>query len=236
MKKRYLLLVLSIIAVAVAAIGATMAKNSDEGVSLTSTISEKTVGVKANKALNETVSAMPGKEESVNYFITNDGGASNGTKSDLGNYDIYAKVNVYLDWEQAEDSKVKYGDIEDEDNFLKLFVGASSEELPFISSYSKQVSAGDWIVTYYDGSQITMYYKKPLAINQSSSDYLSKIVFDKSMDNRYQGAGLHITADVSAVQVNSAEATFATEWGVYPKFVTDNKGNKILKSVSEKAN
>ena len=46
LKKRYLLIVLSVLAVAVATIGGTMASKTDDGVSITADISEKTLGVK----------------------------------------------------------------------------------------------------------------------------------------------------------------------------------------------
>ena len=105
LKKRYLLIVLSVLAVAVAAIGGTMASKTDDGVSITADISEKTLGVKANKSVIDAVAVMPGQEEVVKYNITNDGGVSNGTNSDNGSYDIYAKVDVYFDWTQDADSR-----------------------------------------------------------------------------------------------------------------------------------
>ena len=84
MKKRYLLIVLSVAAVAVAAIGGTMAAKSDENVSITADISEKTVGVKANKTNIGSIPVVPGAEREVKYSVLNDAGKSNGTNSDNG--------------------------------------------------------------------------------------------------------------------------------------------------------
>ena len=126
-------------------------------------------------------------------------------------------------------------------NYLKLFVNTSTngevkyEAIPCVSSYDQQKKIGNWIITYCADDQITMYYTKPLASNQMSSDFISKIAFDTAMDNKYSGAKLDVSAEVSAVQANSADAAYATEWGVYPKFVTDGNGVLILDSVSENA-
>ena len=241
LKKRYLLIVLSVLAVAVATIGGTMASKTDDGVSITADISEKTLGVKANKSVIDAVAVMPGQEEVVKYTITNDGGLSNGTNSDNGSYDIYAKVDVYFDWTQDADIKSKYGEIDASANYLKLFIDTATNDeveyqaIPGVSSYDQQKKIGDWIITYCADDQITMYYTKPLADNQMSSDFISKIAFDTAMDNKYAGAKLDISAEVSAVQANSADAAYATEWGVYPKFVKDGSGVLILDSVSENA-
>lgn len=239
LKKRYLLIVLSVLAVAVATIGGTMAAKSDEGVSITADISEKTVGIKANKSVLDAVVAMPGQEETVKYNITNDGGLSNGTNSDQGSYDIYAKVDVYLDWTQDTNSRSEYGELDSDTDYIDLFIDTSSndvakyEAIPYISSYEQQKKIGDWIIAYYGNNQLTMYYTKPLLVNQMSSDFISKIAFDTAMDNKYAGAMLDISAEVSAIQASSADAAYATEWGVYPKFVKGNDGVLILDSVSE---
>ena len=175
---------------------------------------------------------MPGAQEDVHYNLLNDGGASNGTSTDKGSYDIYAKVDVYFDWTQNENSKSKYGKLDDI-NYIKLFM--EDNVIPEVDSYEQQQKIGDWIVAYNKGNQLTMYYTKPLKEEQKTSDFISKIAFDTAMDNKYADAKLEISTDVSAVQADSADAAFATEWGVFPNFIESTDGIKVLDSISENA-
>ena len=55
------------------------------------------------------------------------------------------------------------------------------------------------------------------------------------MDNKYEEAKYDISAEVSAIQADSAEDAFATEWGVYPVFKDNGNGVLMLESVSENA-
>lgn len=249
MKKRYLLIVLSVAAVAVAAIGGTMAAKSDENVSITADISEKTVGVKANKTNIGSLPVVPGAEREVKYSVLNDAGKLNGTNSDNGGYDIYARVDVNFEWEQSEDYKQKYGTIDSKEDYVTLYINTGTENNPnyvtipknesqdgvYISSDAQQTRIGDWIITYYSNDQLTMYYTKPIENESVSSEFLSRISYDTAMDNKYEEAKYDISAEVSAIQADSAEDAFATEWGVYPVFKDNGNGVLMLESVSENA-
>lgn len=241
MKKKYLILLMTTCTVAAAAIGATLAARSEEGVSVKENISEKTLGVTDNSKVSEEITVIPGAKTDVSYFVTNDGGMKNNTAGENGSYDIYAKVFVYYDWEQSEDGK-EYGELKEDDDYTTLCINTGSNsdpdyvEIPkAIESYNDQVVIGDWIVAYSDNEQMVLYYTKPLAKDEVSSQFLSQIKFDTAMDNRYVGANLNIETEVHAVQADSAVSAIASEWGVFPKFETDKNGVKIITSVSEEA-
>ena len=230
MKKKYLFLLLALGLVVAGAIGGTLAATSDSGVELYETISEKHLGVKDNSKIEDSLVVNPGSDTNVAYYVTNDGKESG--------YGIYAKVDIYLDWEQSNQGS-SYGSFDDDNQYTVLSINTGDNNktdytaIPMVDSYKNQITIGDWIVAYANNEQVVLYYTKPIAQGDSSSEFLSRISFDKKMDNRYVGAKLSISTEVNAVQANSNISAIASEWGVFPTFTADSDGNAIISSVSE---
>lgn len=213
MKKKYLILVLAVAAVAAAGAGTSLALHTDESARLVNTISEKTLGVTEKSKIQDEIKVNPGSAIDLNYSVFNDGGSDNTN----GSYDIYAKVFVYYGFENVQTDK---------DSPVQLNIDVDGEPIrldKYIYSYDDQYRAGDWIVTYFDDEQIVLYYTKPLAYGETSSEFLSSMKFDKDMGNEFSGQSFLIESSVDAVQTNCGKSAIAAEWGVYPDF--DGNGN-----------
>ena len=88
------------------------------------------------------------------------------------------------------------------------------------------VSAGE---AYEDDEQTVMYYTKPLAPEQTTTNFMDGIYFKESMGNGFADAVYTLEYEVTAVQANNAKDAIAAELGVFPEF--DENGTIL--SVSE---
>ena len=87
----------------------------------------------------------------------------------------------------------------------------------------------DWIIGYEDDEQTVMYYTKPLAPEQTTTNFMDGIHFKESMGNGFADAVYTLEYEVTAVQANNAKDAIAAELGVFPEF--DENGTIL--SVSE---
>lgn len=229
MKKKYLVLILTIALLAVAIIGGTLASNIAESESATVSISEKSLGVdiinESNLVMDEeTIGGdmkwMPGsliddgKEDKVNYAIMN---------QEKNSYDIYAQVIIYMDWVDKNGNEVLPENDDYSLFFENIFFEVENEEeaIPLVSSYEESKICGNWIVTHNDLHQVVLYYTKPLTEGMSSDAFLTNVKLSTKLDNSQKDNHLSIDMKVKAVQANNSDAAIAAEWGVFPVYGED---------------
>lgn len=63
----------------------------------------------------------------------------------------------------------------------------------------------DWIIGYEDDEQTVMYYTKPLAPEQTTTNFMDGIHFKESMGNGFADAVYTLEYEVTAVQANNAK-------------------------------
>jgi len=229
-KKKYIILALSIFVLGVASIGVGAAMViHDKDVpnnEVEMEISEKNLIVSAQKSgmIDESVEVVPGKTIELNYKVTND--CKNG-------YDIYAKADIFFKFEKHInvdiDEEIEVLNWNDDYQDYVIFNENKENSLKKIESVEDAYMYGDWIVTYYDDEQLTMYYTKPIAYNESTDEFLSTLSFAKEMDNEFAGVEFNIEAEVTAVQANSGAEAMAAEWGMFPTI--DENG--VITGISE---
>jgi hypothetical protein len=231
MKKKYMLMGAAAVVVVSTVIGGTLAAlntNTENGAGAAETgISLKNIGVAfadAGDEGSEITDHMPG-------------GTWTNTQSSVINsvengYTIYAKVVIDRYWSREEDGIEEYLDLASE-NMAKAYIGetypgADTQLLSLAETQEEQYIVNDWLVGYADDEQIVMYYTKPLAEGEQSSDFLSGIYFVPEMDNRYTDTTYHVDITVTAVQADNGSDAIAAELGVFPSF--DEQGNMIAVS------
>ena len=121
-------------------------------------------------------------------------------------YDVYVKVVIYHAWDTKSGGLVSAGEADD------IYVHNQ-----------------DWIIGYEDDEQMVMYYTKPLAPEQTTTNFMDGIHFKESMGNGFADAVYTLEYEVTAVQANNAKDAIAAELGVFPEF--DENGTIL--SVSE---
>lgn len=222
MKKKYILMGVAGALVAATVIGGTLAAlntntegNAGTGIAEISTnaIGISLTGEGTTKEELSDVATTPGGDVPCAYYVTNN------VSSDETGYSIYAKVTIYKSWED---------DSLDASNATIDYL-ANDEYIPYASNITdmkNQVLSGeadDWIVAYADEEQIVLYYTKPLAQGESSSNFMDAISFASDMNNAYADGQLNLSVEISAVQINTQEEAMQAEWGVFPAF--DANGN-----------
>jgi hypothetical protein len=231
MKKKYILMGAAAVVAVSTVVGGTLAAlntNTENGAGAAETgISLKNIGiafVSAGEEGTEITEHLPG------------GSWSNPQSSVINSvengYSIYAKVEIDRYWSKNDDNGEKYLDYA-ADNMAKAYIGESytgtESQLPLqIDGQEEAYIVNDWLVGYADDEQIVMYYTKPLAEGEQSSDFLSGIYFAPEMDNSYTNTTYHVDITVTAVQANNGADAIAAELGVFPSF--DDEGNIIAVS------
>ena len=119
---------------------------------------------------------------------------------------MYVKVVIYHAWDTKSGGLVSAGEADD------IYVHNQ-----------------DWIIGYADDEQPAMYYTKPLAPEQTTTNFMDGIHFKESMGNGFADAVYTLEYEVTAVQANNAKDAIAAELGVFPEF--DENGTIL--SVSE---
>lgn len=212
MKKKYLIIVGVVALLVVTTIGGTLAAEYVESDNkLEAPISEKSLSVAIVDAENNKVEKdstlgtgiVPGGEIKLDRSVTN---------PEADGYDIYARVNVYYNWENVSSDNSQM-----DEAVFKLLL--DKKELFVNTSYEKPTVNGDWLIVESVPGQITMYYKKPIECGETVR-FLDGIKFETNMDNAYAGASLELTYEVDAVQagnknVEVAKKAIAAEWGVF---------------------
>lgn len=207
MKKKLILMCVAGVLVMTAIIGGTLAgfNTSTENKGVTN-ITVKALGIEMLGTDNGNIAqasggkAKPGGDMELVKNIQNnvDGG-----------YTLYTRVTIDKKWsdETLDASKIH------------LYVGSGDSKTELLAG----VTVNDWIVWYSDAEQVVMYYTKPLAQGESSTNLMETLSFDADMDNAYAGKEALITFSADAVQTIAAEDSIPSEWGVYPVF--DGNGN-----------
>lgn len=205
MKRKYIVAGTAAVLILAAMAGKTMAAFSVESEPLTADISVKSVGVSVVKDKEEEKGqkVMPGSIVLMPRAVKND--VPNG-------YDIYVKVVIYHRWEKQEETH------NSADEADVLFAGSGEEKISLYDAAMQNGSVNNWIVQYADEEQVIMYYTKPLAPNELTTDFLEGIIFEPSMGNEYANAVYHLEYEVTAVQANNAKDAIAAELGVFMTF------------------
>lgn len=94
-----------------------------------------------------------------------------------------------------------------------------------VKTEQEQYFYNDWLVTYADGEQTVLYYRKPLKSGERSTDFLSEISFPAELGNDYADGEYRLDLTVTAVQADNGRDAIAAELGVFPIF--DEAGNLI---------
>ncbi len=209
MKKKLALMGIAGILVLTAIVGGSLAAinaQSDTGESIISTkalgIGIYEDGAEPEKTVVTAEKIMPGDTVEKPMCVKND--VDNG-------YDLYVRVIINKSWGNYDGSV-----------FDKDFEADTSA----ISIYRE---SGDWINAYEDEEQLVLYYTKPLAAGESSSNFMDALVISESLGNRYAGMAAQLEVEADAVQKFAGEDAVSSAWGV--EITLDSDGN--ITSVTE---
>lgn len=208
--KKLLLLCLTLASVSTAMIGGTLAgfstQTEQEGVTQITTKS-LSIGIKEEKQeIYIEGNAKPGDTIYLPRNIIN---------SEENGYDCYTRVTIYKRWNRDGLDSGK----------IHLYLGDSELTV----ENKEEIGSSNWILWHQDEEQVVMYYRKPLATKEASSEVLSALLIDADIDNSYADAQMILEFEVDAVQKIAAKDAMVAEWGVYPTF----DANGYLVSISE---
>ena len=202
MKRKLILMCVAGVLVMTAIIGGTLAgfNTSTESKGVTNiTVKELGItmvgtGTEANQQEDSIgKGATPGGEVALQHSVTN---------NVEGGYTLYTRVTIDKKWNDESLDPAK----------IRLYVGSGENKTELLAG----TTVNDWIVWYADAEQVIMYYTKPLAQGESSSNLIDAVSFDAQMDNSYAGKSAEISVSADAVQQIAAEDSIPSEWGVYP--------------------
>ena len=206
MKKKYMLMAIAAVLLLATMVVGTLAALNTKSEKAIANISIKSVGVTVIKDEPATL-ADGSKKEPVTIVPGDDIEMQRAVKNNIPDgYDVYVKVVIYHSWDKKDGNPVE------------------AEKADSI-----YVHNSDWLAQYADEEQMILYYTKPLAPDQTTSNFMDGILFQESMGNEFADAAYTLEYEVTAVQANNAEDAIAAELGVFPTF--DEKGNIL--SVSE---
>ncbi len=152
---------------------------------------------------NVSLAAIPGDKWEFEKNISNV--ASNG-------YSFYAKVVIDKKWDR---------EVEKICDQLKVGNTVLTEEVGTESAKTDSLLTDNgWLVTYVDQEQVVMYYTKPVAAGEATTNFLDEISFDAGMGNEFADSSYELEIHAMAVQAGSDKAMVA-EFGVYPIFAAD---------------
>lgn len=213
MKKKLILMCVAGVLVMTAIIGGTLAgfntSTEQKGVS---NITVKGLGIsldRSNKEIGdsletEKIIATPGGEQTLQHNVLND--VTEG-------YTLYTRVTINKKWSDPSLDASK----------IHMYAGSGDAK----AELNEGNIINDWIVWYADAEQVIMYYTKPLAAEDESTNLIDSVSFDADMDNAYADAEVSISFDVDAVQEIAAADSIPAEWGVYPTFDADGNITSI---------
>lgn len=215
MKKKILLMGTAAVLTMAAIIGTTLAGFNTEtklpGVTeiTTKALSIDVVGTNVGNGVSQEAAAevalAPGGNVMTPYYVVN---------NVEGGYDLYTRVTIYKYWED--------NGRELEADKISLFVGNEENPTELKTPEGQAVKLdNDWILWYSDEEQVILYYTKPLAPGETTSNVLDFIGTDVSMDNRYTDASVQLAVNVDAVQKAAVMDAMPAEWGVYPQLDAD---------------
>ena len=214
MKRKLILMCVAGVLVMTAIIGGTLAgfNTSTESKGVTNiTVKELGItmvgtGTEANQQADSIGRGTPGGEVELVHSVTN---------NVEGGYTLYTRVTIDKKWTDESLDPAK----------IRLYAGSGDNKTELLAG----TIVNDWIVWYADDEQVIMYYTKPLAQGESSSNLIDAVSFDAQMDNSYAGKSAEISFSADAVQQIAAEDSIPSEWGVYP--IIDDNG--MITSIEE---
>ena len=217
MKKKLILMCIAGALVMTAVIGGTLAgfNTSTENKGVTN-ITVNSLGIemlgdsdeadaKADADVQD-VKVVPGGDTVIQHNIVN---------NVEGGYDLYTRVTIDKKWEDGSLDSEK----------IRVYAGEGDSKQELLAG----TNVSDWIVWYTDAEQIIMYYTKPLAYGEATTNFIDSISFDADMKNEYADAKMELNFSADAVQVIVAEDSIPSEWGVYPVF----NGNGEITAIEE---
>ena len=220
MRKKYMLMSIAGVLIAATLVGGTLAALNTTSEKSTAQISIKSVGVTiydeknalAKGAADEKNGVVPGDDYVMSRSIKN---------TEENGYDVYVKVVINKNWQTADGEDVDFAAVEGEKADI-LYIQNQNEKKSLVSLEKEKFN--DWIITYADAEQIVLFYTKPLAYKEKTSDFISGIAFNKDMDSKnFADAVYNLSYEVTAVQANNAKDAIAAELGMFATF--DNNGN-----------
>lgn len=229
MKKKYLLMGVAGALVLSTMIGGTLAAlDTETKVGATADISVKSIGVSLDKGngastedgtLDIEPAVVPGGDYECSYSVSN---------NEENGYDIYVKVTIYKYWESDDATLTsEYDSIYFDGNKTVYPLGLEEDE-------TFRVMDNGWLLQYADEEQLVLYYTKPLAPGESSTDFMKGIHFDTEIGNAYADKTLVLEYEVTAVQRNNGEDAMAAEWGMFPEFDEDGNLTGVYETEAER--
>ncbi len=240
MKKKYLLMgIAGALVVCTTAAGSLAALNAETENSATATISVDNIGVeiteknKAGKYQDaytlDSQGITPGTTVKIGRNVTNTIGNAEGNA-----YDVYVKAVIYKSWEKDidQDGTPDYIDVSATEDLTEdvVYLGDTAVEKVAWDEAEATV-INDWVVGYADEEQIVLFYKEPISLGETTTEFISNVLFSPELNNDYTNATYQLDFEVTAVQKNNGVAAIAAELGVFPHFSEDGKGTIL--SVSE---
>lgn len=166
--------------------------------------------------------ALPGEKITFSRNVCNN--TRNG-------YELYTRVTICKRWEKSGNDELDASKIHlcmDNEQFSLKGVELTEEN-------RETIEKAGWLLWYQDDEQVILYYKYPLKAagegtgGEETTDFISAVSIDGSVDNRYAEAAIELEFRVDAVQAVAAEAAMISEWGVYPEF----SGDGTILSIAE---
>ena len=198
---------------ATAIVGGTLAAfNTETRQAGVSQITTKSLGININQdgktivEQEETKEFVPGGFVSMPRNIVND---------TADGYELYTRVTIYKSWDNDELDSSK----------INLYLNGTE----LIMANKAIIDQSDWILWYQDDEQVIMYYRLPVAAGRTTSEVLSGLTIDKTINNDYADATVDIEFAVDAVQAIAVNSAMVAEWGVYPTI----DANGTIESISE---
>ncbi len=222
MKKKYMLMGIAGVLTAATLAGGTFAALNATSDKAMAQINIMSVGVTIYDEKNalsggyteEKTKVMPGETYLMPRFIKN---------TEENGYDVYVKVVINKNWEAADGTDIDLDFVTGEKADI-LYIQDGKENKSLEALEKRKIN--DWIITYADAEEIVMFYTKPLAYNEATTDFISGITFDETMDSKHFAlASYNLNYEVTAVQANNAKDAIAAELGMFATF--DNNGNIV---------
>lgn len=219
MKKKIILMSVAAVLAMTAIVGGTLAGFNTESEQGKTDISTKALGIELNGGsfvLSEeslvSNACMPGSEVEMPYYVTNN--VTDG-------YELYTRVTIYKYWEDLQNTALEADKI----SLYAKDAAGNAVKLAVDGTTGEAAKVGDWFVQYADEEQIVLYYARPLASGEQTTNVLDYLVIDEKVGNVYTNQKVKLDIEVDAVQKIAAESSIPSEWGVYPSF--DENGNIV---------
>lgn len=120
-------------------------------------------------------------------------------------YELYVRVIINKSWGAYEAGQ-----------FAKDFEADTS-------AIALSRESTDWIVEYEDEEQMVLYYTRPLAAGEETSNFMDALAISEAIGNSYAGKAVQLEVEADAVQKFAGIDAMASAWGV--TVTLDENGN-----------